>query len=117
MQEPVLREVLGKLAQDEARHCHFFSQLVLDALGQAETIHVRQVKEALEQFSMLLVMMLDNYKRKAIQMKRAAPGYDYRDALEHFARLVKRAIETRTSVRNSDLQDLLRYTYSLQPPH
>src|SRR4051794_38873813 len=70
--EPILRAVLKKLSQDEARHCHFFSQLVLDALHDANARHVSQIKDALQQFSMPLAMMMDNYKRKAIQMRRAA---------------------------------------------
>src|SRR5205814_1635717 len=61
--EPVRRSVLAKLAQDEARHCHFFSQLVLDALRDGNTRHLAQMREALEQFSMPLAMMLENYKR------------------------------------------------------
>jgi acyl-[acyl-carrier-protein] desaturase len=113
--EPVLRAVLAKLSQDEARHCHFFSQLVLDALEHATVRQVAEMKEALEQFQMPLAMMMDNYKRKAIEMIRAARGYDYRDALEHYARLVKRAAEARTTARSGNLQELLIYTQQFQP--
>ncbi len=113
--EPVLRAVLARLAQDEARHCHFFSQFVLDALGSATSTQVAQMKEVLEGFSMPLAMMLENYKRKAIQMRRAAGGYDYRDALEHFSRLVKRSLEVRTSEGGAALEELLLFTRSMQP--
>ena len=113
--EPILRSVLGKLSQDEARHCHFFSQLALDALNNASSRHIVQIREALEQFQMPLTMMLENYKRKAIQMNRAARGYDYRHALDHFSRLVKRSMEARTSARSGSLQDLLLFTQKLQP--
>jgi acyl-[acyl-carrier-protein] desaturase len=113
--EPILRSVLGNLAQDEARHCHFFSQLALDTLRNASSSYLAKVREALEQFQMPLAMMLENYKRKAIQMKRAATGYDYRDALDHYARLVKRSIEARSSARSGALQDLLRFTQESQP--
>ena len=113
--EPILRSVLGKLSQDEARHCHFFSQLSLDALNSASSRHIAQMREVLEQFRMPLTMMLENYKRKAIQMNRAARGYDYRDALDHFARLVKRSMEARSTARSGSLQDLLLFTQKLQP--
>jgi hypothetical protein len=113
--EPILRAILAKLSQDEARHCHFFSQLALDALNSATSRQIGQIREALEQFQMPLTMMLENYKRKAIQMNRAARGYDYRDALDHFARLVKRSVEARTSARSGNLQDLLLLTQKLQP--
>jgi len=117
--EPVLRQVLAKLAQDEARHCHFFSQHVLDALAEANNRHVSQMKETLEHFSMPLAMMMDNYIRKAIQMKRAARDYEFREALVHFAKLVKQAINTRTTSRggpgSANLQDLLLFTQQLVP--
>jgi acyl-[acyl-carrier-protein] desaturase len=114
VKEPILRSVLARLSQDEARHCHFFSQLVSDALVEGSNRHMAQMKEALEQFSMPLAMMMDNYIRKAIRMKKAAPGYDFRDALEHFQRLVKRAIESRTGARGgAGLNDLLQFTQSL----
>lgn len=113
--EPILRAVLAKLSQDEARHCHFFSQLVLDALHEGNTRHVAQIKDALEHFRMPLSMMMDNYKRKAIQMMRAASGYDYREAMDHFQRLVKRVMETRSNARGTNLEDLLVFTQQFAP--
>lgn len=113
--EPVLRSILGNLAQDEARHCHFFSQLALDSLQNASSSYLARIREALEQFHMPLATMLENYKRKAVQMKRAATGYDYRHALDHFSRLVKRSIEVRSSARSGSLQDLLLFIQELQP--
>jgi acyl-[acyl-carrier-protein] desaturase len=107
--EPVLRAILAKLSQDEARHCHFFSQLVLDALRDGSTRHVSQIKEALEHFSMPLATMMHNYKRKAIQMKHAAGGYDHREALDHFERLVRRVMNTRSNARGTSLEDLLQF--------
>ena len=117
--EPVLRSILLKLSQDEARHCHFFSQLVLDALRQGNSRTIAQMRESLEQFSMPLAMMMENYKRRAIQMMRAASGYHYKDAIDHFSRLIKRVEESRTSSRGgpggAPLQDLLRFTQEMQP--
>lgn len=113
--EPVLRSILAKLSQDEARHCNFFSQLCLDALAEANSRHVSQIKDALQHFSMPLAMMMDNYIRKAIQMKRAARGYDYLEALEHFARLVQKTMNSRTNARGTNLQDLLQFTLSRIP--
>jgi acyl-[acyl-carrier-protein] desaturase len=117
--EPVLRAVLAKLSQDEARHCHFFSQMVLDALQDGNARHVGQIKDALQHFSMPLAMMMDNYKRKAIQMMRAANGYNYLDALEHFQRLVKQVQNTRSNGRGGpgspNLQDLLVFVQTMMP--
>jgi acyl-[acyl-carrier-protein] desaturase len=117
--EPILRAVLAKLSQDEARHCHFFSQMVLDALEEGNTRHIAQIKDSLQHFSMPLAMMMDNYKRKAIQMMRAARGYNYLDALEHFQRLVTKVMHTRTTGRGGpgspNLEDLLTFTQQLMP--
>ena len=114
-EEPGLRSVLGKLSQDEARHTHFFSQMVLDALQKGDHRHIQQIRDALEHFRMPLSSMMENYKRKAIQMMRAARGYDYRDALDHFTRLVKRVQDARTNARGTNLQDLLLFAQHLQP--
>jgi acyl-[acyl-carrier-protein] desaturase len=113
--EPVLRSVLAKLSQDEARHCHFFSQMVLDSLREGNTRQIGQMKESLEHFSMPLAMMMDNYKRKAIQMMRAARTYDAFDAMIHFQRLVQQVMNSRTNSRHTDLQDLLNFTQQLIP--
>lgn len=113
--EPILRSILGKLSQDEARHCNFFSQLCLDALAEGKTRHITQIKDALQHFHMPLASMMDNYLRKAVQMKRAARGYDYQEALDHYARLIKRVMQSRTTARGTNLQDLLEFTVGLVP--
>lgn len=117
--EPVLQSVLRRLAADEARHCHFFSQLVLDALRNANAQHIQQIKDALQHFSMPLSLMMENYIRKAIQMKRAAEGYDFRDAMEHFTRLINQATDTRTNSRggagSANLEDLMQFVQTIMP--
>ncbi|MBI3910873.1 MAG: acyl-ACP desaturase [Armatimonadetes bacterium] len=113
--EPVLRQVLLRLSQDEARHCGFFSHLVLDALHDGDLGTIALLKEALHSFRMPLSDMIENYKRKAIQMMRAAGGYDYREAFDYFRRLVKRVAEARTSARGSGLIELMTLAQALAP--
>jgi acyl-[acyl-carrier-protein] desaturase len=113
--EPILRSALARLSQDEARHAAFFSSLVTDALEHGNQATLVQMKEALAGFQMPLADMLDNYRRKAIQMMRAANGYDYREAYDYFARLLKRVAESRTNARGTNLADLLSYTRQLSP--
>jgi acyl-[acyl-carrier-protein] desaturase len=113
VREPVLRRVLQHLAADEARHCHFFSQIVLDALREGNAKRLALIREALQQFEMPLAHTLAQYKRKAILMARAADGYDYRHAFDHFARLLKQAMSARITARGADLTDLLRLTQQL----
>jgi acyl-[acyl-carrier-protein] desaturase len=115
VREPVLRRVLQHLAADEARHCHFFSQIVLDTLREGTPKTLALIREALQQFEMPLAHTLAQYKRKAILMARAADGYDYRDAFDHFARLLKRALAARLNARGTQLADLLQLTQQLSP--
>jgi hypothetical protein len=89
--------------------------MVLDALQKGDLRQIQQIRDALEHFRMPLSSMMENYKRKAIQMMRAARGYDYRDALDHFTRLVKRVQDARTNARGTNLQDLLLFAQNLQP--
>jgi rubrerythrin len=116
VREPVLRRVLQHLAADEARHCHFFSQIVLDTLREGTPKTLALIREALQQFEMPLAHTLAQYKRKAILMARAADGYDYRHAFAHFARLLKQALATRLNARGTHLTDLLQLTQQLSPP-
>jgi acyl-[acyl-carrier protein] desaturase len=116
VREPVLRRILQHLAADEARHCHFFSQIVLDTLREGTSKQLALVREALQQFEMPLAHTLAQYKRKAILMARAADGYDYRHAFAHFARLLKQALATRRTARGTQLADLLQLTQQLSPP-
>jgi acyl-[acyl-carrier-protein] desaturase len=115
VREPVLRQILQHLAADEARHCHFFSQIVLDTLREGTPKTLAHIREALQQFEMPLAHTLAQYKRKAILMARAADGYDYRHAFDHFARLLKRALAARLNARGTQLADLLQLTQQLSP--
>jgi acyl-[acyl-carrier-protein] desaturase len=113
--EPVLRSALGRLSQDEARHCAFFSKLVVDSVVHGNQKTMLQLREALEQFRMPLSDMMENYKRKAIQMMRAASGYDYREAFDYYARLLRRVADSRTTARGSGLMDLLAFAQASVP--
>jgi acyl-[acyl-carrier-protein] desaturase len=115
VREPVLREILRHLAADEARHCNFFSQVVLDILREGRPRTLALIRDALEQFEMPLAHTLSAYKRKAILMARAADGYDYRHAFEHFARLVKQVLAARVTARGTQLTDLLQLAQQLAP--
>jgi len=113
--EPVLRHALAMLSQDEARHCHFFSKIVIDALMQPSEKTVAHIKDAMVHFEMPLAHMLDHYKRKAIQMVRAADGYNYMTAFDHFSRVLKQASQARTTSRSHTLQDLINLAQELNP--
>jgi len=113
--EPILRDVLSRLSQDEARHCHFFTKMVMDALAQPGERTAQLVKEAMVNFEMPLAHMLDHYKRKAIQMMRAANGYNYLDAFDHFSRVLHRVAQSRVNSRAHTLEDLISLARELTP--
>lgn len=107
VEEPVGREVLDALSQDEARHCGFFSDLLRMYLAAPGGADLARVKEAVVEFKMPLYGVLDNYRRRSIVMMRAARGYDFRDAFGLIKQAVGRYADARTDSRSTGLADLL----------
>ncbi|WP_030689073.1 acyl-ACP desaturase [Streptomyces sp. NRRL B-1347] len=85
--EPVLRDLLNRLARDEARHFALYSHLVgiyvRDHRGRA----LAPMKEVLDTFRMPLADTLGGYWRWSLRIADAV-GYDYTQAYEALARLV-----------------------------
>ena len=100
--DPVLKEILLRLAQDEARHCHFFSEAVKIELRSKDTSAIPLLQETIDCFKMPLANLLDRYKRRSIVMMRAAGGYDYRCAFDHLKKVIEQYASAATS-SNSDL--------------
>ena len=111
--EPVLKTVLTSLSQDEARHCGFFVDLLKLYLEMPGARNYAGIKEAVVGFKMPLYGMIDNYKRRSINMMRAAPGYHYRDAFSIIELALKRYADAETGSRSHTLQDLLQTLSSL----
>ncbi|RSM80105.1 acyl-ACP desaturase [Kibdelosporangium aridum] len=87
--EPVLRDLLNRLARDEARHFAFYSNLVgqyIERHGLAAT--VPDLKDVLGTFRMPLADTLKGYWRWSLQVADTA-GYDHTEAYESLVRLVK----------------------------
>lgn len=105
--EPVAKQVLDSLSQDEARHCGFFSDLLRVYLADPSGVDLARVKEAVVEFKMPLYGVLDNYRRRSIMMMRAARGYDFRDAFGLIKQAVARFADAPTNSRSTGLADLL----------
>ncbi len=88
--DPLLKEILNRLTQDEARHCHFFSQVVLYHLERRGADAIPLLQDTLERFTMPLSGMIDNYKRKSIYMARAAKGYSHSLAFDYMKRTLQK---------------------------
>lgn len=112
---PVLRALLRRLFQDEARHCGYFSDLVLlDLKSQGDAL-VAKIKTALDAFSMPMADLLDNYKRQAITMIRAAKGYDHRSSFSQLDEIIRRYTQASSKSTAYPLEDFFTTVPNLSP--
>jgi acyl-[acyl-carrier-protein] desaturase len=87
--EPVLRDLLHRLARDEARHFAFYAELITAYLhrhGAAAT--VPDLRAVVETFRMPLADTLDGYWRWSLRVADHA-GYDHTEAYQALSRLVQ----------------------------
>jgi len=112
---PILRRVLRRLFQDEARHCSFFSELVLMDLQHNGLRIIPRLREAVDAFQMPLAGMLENYKRQAIAMRRAAKGYDHREAFSQLDAVIHRYAYAASNSKSSPVEDLYTAVRNIAP--
>ncbi len=113
--EPILRYTLQQIAAEEARHCRFFLKLITPPLMRGDASLYQEIQEMLQHFQMPLSHMLENYLRRAADMRRTAPGYDHREAFEYLARQLRRITETRTTAVKHPINDLVETLDRLTP--
>lgn len=104
--EPVLKDLLNKLARDEARHFAFYRRLV-HAYIERHGLNsiVPDLKAVLETFRMPLSDTLDNYWRWSLRVAEHA-GYDHTEAYEALARVVSSFVR---EGGESSAEDLLSF--------
>jgi acyl-[acyl-carrier-protein] desaturase len=101
--EPVLQDLLNRLARDESRHFAFYCQLVaayVQRHGVAAT--VPSLKEVLGTFRMPLAGTLAGYWRWSLKVADTA-GYDHTEAYESLVRVVKGFTAERGEASAEDL--------------
>jgi acyl-[acyl-carrier protein] desaturase len=106
--EPVLHDMLGRLARDESRHFAFYCQLVsayVQRHGTAATIP--GLKEVLGTFRMPLADTLAGYWRWSLKVADAA-DYDHTEAYESLARVVKEFSDGRGEASADDLMSFVQ---------
>ncbi len=86
--EPVLRDLLGRLARDEARHFALYSDLVTAYLDKHGERAVPHMKSVIETFRMPLANTLTGYWRWSLKVADAV-GYDHTEAYDALTRLVR----------------------------
>ena len=106
--EPVLHDLLGRLARDESRHFAFYCQLVsayVQRHGLAAT--VPSLKEVIGTFRMPLADTLAGYWRWSLKVADAV-GYDHTEAYESLARVVKDFTGERGEASAADLMSFVQ---------
>ncbi|MEU8567825.1 acyl-ACP desaturase [Streptomyces pathocidini] len=109
VREPLLRELLHRLARDEARHFALYAQLVAAYLRTGGTRALPPVKEVLETFRMPLADTLTDYWRWSLKVADSV-GYDHTEAYEALVRLVR---EYTGTAGEGDGDELLSFVASV----
>jgi acyl-[acyl-carrier-protein] desaturase len=87
--DPLLGSLLRKMAADEASHAAFFYQLLVNETADLDALS-KVVAIVAKRFQMPLQRNLDNYRKRLVDLMRAAPGYKHGDALAHLCRVLER---------------------------
>jgi acyl-[acyl-carrier-protein] desaturase len=109
--EPVLRDLLHRLARDEARHFAFYTELVgayVNRHGLAAT--VPDLKDVLATFRMPLADTLNGYWRWSLKIADTT-AYDHTEAYEALVRLVNGFT---TSSGNASAADLAEFVHRIR---
>ncbi|HEX3782759.1 MAG TPA: acyl-ACP desaturase [Pseudonocardiaceae bacterium] len=108
--EPVLRDLLTRLARDEARHFGLYANLVEAYLRRDPRAAAPYLKEVLRTFRMPLADTLPRYRRWSLEVADAA-GYDHTEAYTALGRLVDRYAN---APGEADLNELLTLISTLR---
>lgn len=101
--EPVLRDLLHRLARDESRHFAFYSHLVGEYVKRHRlSATVPDLKDVLGTFRMPLADTLNGYWRWSLQVADSV-GYDHTEAYESLVRLVTGFTTSRGDASVDDL--------------
>lgn len=90
--EPVLADLLGRLARDEARHFAFYSNLVGEYVRRDGAVAVPGLKEVIASFRMPLADTLKGYWRWSLRLADNY-SYDHTEAYESVVRLVNGLVD------------------------
>ena len=109
VREPLLRDLLLRVARDETRHYVFYAQMVEEYLRRDPEAAAPHLKEVLRTFRMPLADMLPRYRRWSAEIAENT-GYDHMEAYVALERLVDQYINGRD---DSGVAGLLRAARSM----
>jgi hypothetical protein len=102
VQEPFLKDLLGRLARDEARHYAFYSNAVSAYLARSGAAAVPGIKDVIATFRMPLAETMKGYWRWSLRIADAV-SYDHTDAYESVVRLVEGLVDSPGETSVTDL--------------
>jgi acyl-[acyl-carrier-protein] desaturase len=115
VREPVLRDLLTRLARDEARHFAFYSQLVGEYVDRHGLDHtVPDLKDVLGSFRMPLADTLNGYWRWSLKVADAT-AYDHTEAYDALVRLVCGFSDSRGGASGADLAGFVDQLRGIEP--
>ncbi|WP_329620741.1 acyl-ACP desaturase [Streptomyces sp. NBC_01255] len=91
--EPFLKELLGRLARDEARHFAFYSNLVGAYVARDGAAAVPGLKDVIATFRMPLADTMKGYWRWSLKVADDT-SYDHTEAYDAVVRLVRGFVDT-----------------------
>nr|SCO70326.1 Thioesterase [Streptomyces argillaceus] len=91
--EPFLKDLLGRLARDEARHFAFYTNLVGAYVARDGAASVPGLKDVIATFRMPLADTMKGYWRWSLRVADST-AYDHTEAYESVVRLVRGFVDT-----------------------
>lgn len=109
IENPIVRAWLERVREQESRHCTMFAGLLRQSLAREEAKTIAAIQELLveRKFEMPLARMVDDYKRMAVRMRRAAPGYNAEDGLKALESQVRKVAAAKSSLRDHPVHALV----------
>jgi hypothetical protein len=104
--EPVLRDLLGRLARDEARHFAFYANLVGAYLSRSGAAAVPAIKDVIATFRMPLAETMKGYWRWSLRVADSV-SYDHTEAYESVVRLVQDLVDSPGETSVAELADFV----------
>ena len=105
--EPFLKDLLGRLARDEARHFAFYSNLVGAYVARDGAATVPGLKDVIATFRMPLADTMKGYWRWSLKVADAT-SYDHTEAYDAVVRLVRGFVDTPGDPSVEDLGDFVQ---------
>lgn len=113
VREPFLRDLLGRLARDEARHFAFYSSLVGAYLSRDGAKAVPGLKDVIATFRMPLADTMSGYWRWSLKVADAA-SYDHTEAYDALVRLIRGFVDEPGEPSVADLTDFVHAIRSVR---